>query len=695
MADTYPVPDQSYFDWLKQVLGANLPSQQTLQDYGILPKGIATTPATQAKDQVVGPGIVTADPNTTGMYGVQNALGLPNGLKLPMQKRDTSNPAEYVANNADPFAAPPDWAKVATRPDIPVSKNNRIAGLQSEVMTRPETPVSDNNRVAGLQTQVMSRPDVPAIPNPNYSSPVPSDPRLAFASPQFQSMIAARPDVPPQFQSMIAGRPDAVGQNVFNTPQVPSLFAAKPDAVGSNTFNAPAALPPQTSAVPIAAGPQAPAADPTANYINSGLFGMGPKVDPNAINPATGLTNAQTQMMQYNMLGSVGAKLLAAGQNIMPAQRAQILGELGTAANEPMNMMTQMQQRLLQNNKLARENAIHTNLVAAFRSPEVQKEISSWTPDNQALAKAAIQAGDDETLKTLWEKNQIRALSDGSIFDPKSGTVTSQFSGTTRLPGYGNTSAQSSAQDTSNLSGDDLLKALPENQQALYNQLLSGNMSLNEVLSRAPFQTRAAITGTLQRIDPEANLDARRQIGLGFSKTGPNDLGTLRTSIGTSFAHGNELLKSFEDNKNSNVPLINSLTNEWSKISGYAGAPTINTAVRGFATETMRAMKGGMPNEGEINALVGDLPANASPQQARSVIDRITAMARQRAEETEGNIKSNMGRFMRPNLSMFTPDVQKRIEDYNSNPFGKPKAAAAPQPGKYKWNPQTGQMEPM
>jgi hypothetical protein len=37
--------------------------------------------------------------------------------------------------------------------------------------------------------------------------------------------------------------------------------------------------------------------DPTANYINRDVFGFGPKVDPNEVNPATGLTNAQTQMM--------------------------------------------------------------------------------------------------------------------------------------------------------------------------------------------------------------------------------------------------------------------------------------------------------------------------------------------------------------------------------------------------------------
>jgi hypothetical protein len=718
MVDDVTNPDQSYWDWIKRSLG-------------IVPNGLPTYPANSASS------VVTADPSSTGFIGLSTKpVGDQVRDRLGMQPLTYNNPGgdTYQVDNSDPFRGPNgqyNLSDLAYALGIPGFKSsNQIADETARANAAPDKRDYKQERAAREMANVI--PASPAQAYPPGPSAMPASPAQAYspgpsavaASPREAyapgtSVVPASPlqAYMPGSLAVAASPREAYTPGPSATPASP-LEAYAPgasDATAGLLSGAAPALPPPISIAdrPVAAVPDMPVAPsapapnapmgngaqnnptpPQAN--NSGFMGNlfgAPNQDPNAINPTTGLTNAQTRMLQTNMFLNLGGNLLAAGEQMMPYQRAQILAKLGNAMPDA-NAISAMQTRLLENNKLARENAIHTNLVAAFRSPEIQKEISSWTPDNQVLAKAAIQAGDDETLKDLWAKNQVRALPDGSIFDPKSGTITSQFNGTTRLPGYGNTSAQSSAPDTSNLSGDELLNALPENQRGLYSQLLSGNMSVNEALSRVPFQQRAVIAANLQRIDPEANLDARRQIAMGFSKTGPNDLGTLRTAIGTSFAHGNELLKSFEDNKNSNIPLINSLSNEWSKISGYSGAPTINTAVRGFATETMRAMKGGMPNEGEVNALVGDLPANASPTQARSVIDRITTMARQRAEETEGNIKTNMGRFMRPNLSMFTPDVKSRIDDYNANPYGKPKAATAPAPGKYKWNPQTGQMEP-
>jgi hypothetical protein len=58
-----------------------------------------------------------------------------------------------------------------------------------------------------------------------------------------------------------------------------------------------------------------------------------------------------------------------------------------------------------------------------------------------------------------------------------------------------------------------------------------------------------------------------------------------------------------------------------------------------------------------------------------------------------------MGDFYDPKKhSLITPETQKMFDKYNSNNYGRPQAAqnsAAPKPGNYKYNPQTGQMELM
>jgi hypothetical protein len=366
----------------------------------------------------------------------------------------------------------------------------------------------------------------------------------------------------------------------------------------------------------------------------------------------------------------------------MPSQRAQILGELGTAANDPMSMMTQMQQRLLQNNKLSRENAQSTNFANLFKtSPVIQDQISKLPPEYQAIANAYGQSGDlpgytkfMEDFKPKWD------AASGTLYDPLARSVFDKDTGTTVTLPKDLTEANSPTATgalNSKLTGDDYLKTLPQQTQNSLSLVLNGGIPASSVLNRLPPAKKSQFLSMLAQADPDfntADVDARNNIRKGFTKDGQTSLRTMGTAIGSTFAHGNELLDSFKENGNGNVPWINSLRNEYSNVTGGSGPVGIKSAVQIFATETLKALKGGTPTQGEVDAMIGNLPDNASPEQARKVVDKISKMAVERGQQLDSVNERTMGSKYWDNgkYSVFTPEAAQAIKQYQGNPYGVP-----------------------
>jgi hypothetical protein len=106
----------------------------------------------------------------------------------------------------------------------------------------------------------------------------------------------------------------------------------------------------------------------------SGFMGLG---DDKTVDPATGLTPQQRNLIGYNQLGQLGALLMAAGQKQMPSERARYLAQIG---NIPAQMQQQQQaavQQRLSNvqlnqaqQKLANMQAIQADMKdpAAFKA---------------------------------------------------------------------------------------------------------------------------------------------------------------------------------------------------------------------------------------------------------------------------------------------------------------------------------------
>ncbi|UOF80861.1 hypothetical protein [Caudoviricetes sp.] len=77
----------------------------------------------------------------------------------------------------------------------------------------------------------------------------------------------------------------------------------------------------------------------------SGFMGLG---DNKTVDPNTGLTPQQQNLIGYNQLGSLGALLLAAGQKQMPADRAKYLAQIGNIPGQMQQQMTDAQKLYMQ-----------------------------------------------------------------------------------------------------------------------------------------------------------------------------------------------------------------------------------------------------------------------------------------------------------------------------------------------------------
>lgn len=114
-----------------------------------------------------------------------------------------------------------------------------------------------------------------------------------------------------------------------------------------------------------------------------GLLGFGPQATPAAggpTDPYDMLSEAEKRRLTYSTLGQLGATLLAAGQKQMPAQRAQILSQLGNIAPNIESSVFRSQQARLMNAQAAEK----------MREMEQNKALSEWAKNPENLSKIGM-----------------------------------------------------------------------------------------------------------------------------------------------------------------------------------------------------------------------------------------------------------------------------------------------------------------
>lgn len=129
--------------------------------------------------------------------------------------------------------------------------------------------------------------------------------------------------------------------------------------------------------------------------------------DPSTADPTTGLVDSQRRQLAFNALGNIGATLLAAGQNIMPQDRARILAGLGDAPNQ----LAQQQLMMQRAGQARRQEMADAELSKLGNSPDFMQAVSQMPPELQAAIPALMRAGRAREAISMvgdWRQAQAR-----------------------------------------------------------------------------------------------------------------------------------------------------------------------------------------------------------------------------------------------------------------------------------------------
>lgn len=155
-----------------------------------------------------------------------------------------------------------------------------------------------------------------------------------------------------------------------------------------------------------------------------GLFGSGSS-DQGAIDPATGLSEAQKYQTYSSGLAQLGGLLMAAGQKQMPSERAKYLAQLGSVPGAMNQQTTQMmQQKLMGLNmqktqtELEREKRIGEDIKNNINNiPESQRAFAIANPVDYARIQAGASLSQQFRNPTDYEQKYKAAVQGGA--DPQ------------------------------------------------------------------------------------------------------------------------------------------------------------------------------------------------------------------------------------------------------------------------------------
>jgi hypothetical protein len=156
--------------------------------------------------------------------------------------------------------------------------------------------------------------------------------------------------------------------------------------------------------------------------------------DPNVQNEAYGVPESDVRMAQAGLLGNLGATLLAAGQRISPAQRAQLLGQLGPQMGQFSTDIYNAAQRRYQQGVLAEAKR---KQAFAEEQARTEAQLAKAEADKRA---AALQKAQEMAI-SMGTPTQIRQAPDGEWATQAAPTKEelalqlAQAGGTSAIPG--------------------------------------------------------------------------------------------------------------------------------------------------------------------------------------------------------------------------------------------------------------------
>jgi hypothetical protein len=216
----------------------------------------------------------------------------------------------------------------------------------------------------------------------------------------------------------------------------------------------------------------------------SGFMGL---ADDKTVDPTTGLTSQQRNLMGYGQLGQLGALLMAAGQKQMPAERAKYLAQIGGIPGQYAQQMNEAQKLLMQKQQLQGQQALQKQQISAaelknkqaqasseaLNTPEFKAQFDALPAPQKAVIEAARASGDYATINSILKELQPKPDANGNIFNPRDNTIFNIYTGISRtLPGApsapnaaqaGQPTAPNAPQAGAEMpTGDEFMKTLPE-----------------------------------------------------------------------------------------------------------------------------------------------------------------------------------------------------------------------------------------
>jgi hypothetical protein len=164
-----------------------------------------------------------------------------------------------------------------------------------------------------------------------------------------------------------------------------------------------------------------------ANGFMDFLTGGGAYADPNQVDPNTGAPYGAVRQAFFNQLGNVGAALMAAGQPVEPAVRAQLLAQAGGfGSGMQRDIFNASQSRLMQSQVQTAEQERQRlrNLGERIKDPKFLKEIGLTEDQATALGprgvadvleKKATQDPMERVLKSLQVQKLQSDIDEGKL----------------------------------------------------------------------------------------------------------------------------------------------------------------------------------------------------------------------------------------------------------------------------------------
>ncbi|CAB5170281.1 hypothetical protein UFOVP155_15 [uncultured Caudovirales phage] len=417
--------------------------------------------------------------------------------------------------------------------------------------------------------------------------------------------------------------------------------------------------------------------------------------DDKTVNPNTGLTPQQQNLIGYNQLGSLGALLMAAGQRQSPAERAKYLAQIGQIPGQYAQQMTDAQKLLMQKQQFQGQQQLQKQQLEqsalklqqgkaaaeSLNTPEFKAQFDALPAPQKAVIDAARASGDYATINNILKEMQPKPDANGNVFDPKNNSIFNIYTGVSRtLPGAASQAGAASAAPSAptagatgveNPTGDEFMKTLPEGGFKNVVQSILNGTAVMPTNTRSPYWIQ--VQQAVQQADPAFSVMDAAARNRFVSDSAKGKLADQRNILGTFSEHLVGALDKAEKLPNGPLPAWNAATNEFLNATGDPRIKAFNTEVHAVMGEAGKMFRGGLVTNQEMTELGRNISAASSPAQLRGVLDSYKELVQGRVNSMDSSGEQIMGKAWNPEkYSVLNKAARDKLTAYENNSWGRP-----------------------